>query len=255
MEHLEFARFPNLGYAQREAINTLCTNLTFLGASKRKILVTSNHAAEGKSFLSMNIMRTMANLGKRVVLVDGDLRRSQINARHGVITQSENSFGVSHYLAGLCSLEQIVYETNIPGAYFVPVGHEVSNSLALLNTPRLQELLDVLADNFDYVLVDAPPLGAIIDAAAIAKYCDGTLLVVRYNSTSRQKLADTRDQLERSGCEILGVVLNDVDVNSLSAKKYYSKSYYSDYYSSDYNIDGKSKKRKSSASKKKAKVR
>ena len=81
MNSLRIGRFPRLGYAGSEAINTLCTNLTFSGESVKKIMLTSCHASEGKSHLSMNIMRTMARLGKSVVLVDADLRRSMIDSR------------------------------------------------------------------------------------------------------------------------------------------------------------------------------
>ena len=237
MKRLEITRFQPLDYACSEAINTLCTNLSFSGAGVKRILVTSCESSEGKTFLSMNMMRTFASLGKRVVLVDADLRRSLIGAKYGQrFTEGKNT-GLAHYLAGMVGMEEILYETGIPGAYIVPVGREVSNSLSLLNTPRFGQLLDRLAAQADFVLVDAPPTGVIIDAAEIARYCDGTLLAVKYNAISRRELMEVKRQLEMTGCPILGAVLNSVEMDSYSSKKYYYKSYYyhkgDNYYTPD----------------------
>lgn len=226
MKRLEITRFQPLDYACAEAINTLCTNLSFSGAEVKRILVTSCESSEGKTFLTMNMMRTFATLGKRVVLVDADLRRSLIDAKYGLRYPQGKSVGLAHYLAGMVGLEDVLYDTGIPGAYMVPVGREVSNSLSLLNTPRFGQLLDRLASQADFVLVDAPPMGVIIDAAEIARYCDGTLLAVKYNAISRRELTDVKRQLEMTGCPILGAVLNSVELDTYSSKKYYYKSYY-----------------------------
>ena len=113
----------------------------------------------------------------------------------------------------------------------VPVGREVSNSLPLLVSPHFDELLTSLSKKADYVIVDAPPLGAIIDAAEIAKSCDGTLIVVNYDSVRRQELINVKEQLEQTECPILGTVLNMVKFDNYLSKKYYYKSYYSYGYS------------------------
>lgn len=233
MNKIEFVRFRGLDYACKEAINTLCTNLTFVGNEKRIIMITSTQAHEGKSFLTMNIMRTLAQLGKKVVLVDSDLRKSQISSKYGVRIMEGQGYGTAHYLAGMCTLNDVVYQTNIPGAYMIPVGREVTNSLALLSTPRLGHMLKELQGRFDFVLVDAPPVGVIIDAAEIAKSCHGTIFAVKYNTIGRRDLAEAKLQIDRTGCEVLGAVLNDVDLDTLSSKKYYNKSYYN-HYNSDY---------------------
>lgn len=247
MNKLSFLRFGALPYANQEAFNTLCTNLTFAGSGTRKIMVTSCNAGEGKTYVSMNLMRSMAQLGYNVVLVDCDLRRSRIKSHYGMKISSGDGKGMTHYLAGQCSLEDALYETNIPGGYYVPVGHEVKNSLALLQDERLKAGLEQLVKVFDYVIVDAPPVGVIIDAATIAASCDGTLLVVKYNTVSPKELNNAREQIERSGCEVLGTVLNDVSFESLSSKKYYNKYGYS-YYTSDYyqDDDGRKKSTKKS---------
>ena len=234
MNKIEFTRFAELDYTGDEALNTLCTNLTFAGDGVRKIMMTSCHASEGKSFITMNMMRTFARLGKRVVLVDADLRRSMLLTRYGGRVPKGVQFGLAHYLAGMCSAEDVLYETSVPGAYMVPVGREVNNSLSLLTTRKLSQLLDWLSTKFDFVLVDAPPVGMIIDAAEIAKSCDGVLFVITYNTISRREMQEAKLQIERTGCKILGAVLNNVSFDSYSSKKYYYKSYYNTHYESDY---------------------
>ena len=233
MNRLEFTRFGALDYACTEALNTLCANLSFVGSDIKKIMVTSSQASEGKTFLTMHMMRTLAGLGKRVVFVDADLRRSVIANRYGIRGLSANSRGLAHYLAGISEIEDIVYSiADIQGAYMVPVGREVSNSLSLLSTPRLPKLLEWLAQSADIVLVDAPPIGVIIDGAEIAKSCDGTLLVVSYKDVSRRELNECKKQIERAGCPVLGAVLNNVTFDTISSKKYYYRTYYSQYVSS-----------------------
>lgn len=233
MNKIEITRFKPLSYACAEAMNTLCTNLTFAGADKKVIMVTSAQAHEGKSFVTMNIMRTLAGLGHKVCLVDADLRRSQITSKYGLKVKEGQGMGLTHYLAGMSNMEAVLYSTDMPNASIVPLGHEVSNSLALLSTGRLTRLLAYLRERFDYVLVDAPPVGVIIDAAEIAKYCDGTVIALKYNAVSRRELVEVKRQIERSGCPILGVVLNSVAFDTLSSKHYYHKSTYSSY-ESDY---------------------
>ena len=233
MKNVAITLFPPLDYAAAEAINTLCTNLSFAGAAVKKIMITSCHASEGKSYLAMNIMRTMASLGKVVTLVDADLRRSQIGVEYGLQYSMPQPQGLTHYLAGMATLEDVVYATDIEGAYMVPVGREVSNSLSLLNTPRLPFLLDNLAKQMDFVIVDAPPVGVIIDAAEIAKSCDGTLFAVSYNEVARKELANAKRQIDQTGCRVLGAALNNIEMDSYTSRKYYNKSYYS-HYNSEY---------------------
>ncbi|MGN0183689.1 MAG: CpsD/CapB family tyrosine-protein kinase [Aristaeellaceae bacterium] len=226
MNELNIARFPPLSYAGTEAVNALCTNLSFSGPGVRKIMITSCHSGEGKSCLSMNLMRTLARLGKVVTLVDADLRRSTLASRYGFqFRNSDQRLGLAHYLAARAAAKDVIYRTNLEGAYLVPLGREVSNPLPLLSAQRFERLLDELARQSDYVLVDVPPVGMVIDAAQIAKYCDGTLIVVDYNSVHRRELIGAKNQLEQTGCPILGTVLNRVDYNSYLSKKYYYKSH------------------------------
>lgn len=228
MKQLKITKFPALDYAGNEAFNTLSTNLSFAGENIKKIMLTSCHASEGKSYLSMNLARTLAQRGKRVALVDADLRRSMINSNYGVRFEHDKSSGngLSHFLAGMVSMDEVIYQTDITNMLMVPVGREVPNPLALLSGRHFAELLDTLAKMVDYVIVDAPPVGVVIDAAEIAKACDGTLIAVHYNDVRRQELLEVKQQIEQSGCPILGTVLNQVDYDNYLGRKYYYKSYY-----------------------------
>lgn len=227
MKQLKITKFPELDYAGSEAFNTLSTNLSFAGETVKKIMITSCHASEGKSYLSMNLMRTLAQRGMKVALVDADLRRSVVNAQYGPQFEDgrNDDKGLSHFLAGMVGMEEVIYQTDIPGALMVPVGRDVPNPLALLSNHHFKDLLDALAQRVDYVLVDAAPVGVVIDAAEIAKSCDGTLIAVQYNDVRRQELLDVKQQIEQSGCPILGTVLNQVDYDSYLSRKYYYRTY------------------------------
>ncbi len=244
MKQVTITNLPELSYAGNEAINTLCTNLTFSGESIKAIMLTSCHASEGKSFLSMNIVRTMAKIGRKVCLVDLDLRKSLL-ARRYLHFDVNAPRGASHYLAGLASMEEVVYETNIPNLYIVPAGRNVSNSLPLVSSPRLQDLLTALSADMDYVIVDAPPVGMLIDAAKIATCCDGTLLVINYNHVRKSELADVQAQLEQSGTPILGTVINQADFGDYLSRKYYNSKYYYSHYNYYYASDGTKGERRS----------
>lgn len=234
MPIFEIRNFEQLEYQAKEAINTLCTNLSFAGGDIKKIMITSSHPQEGKSFVTMNLMRSFASLGMRVVLVDADIRASQLQKayeiRIGELGPDGKYPGLSKYLAGRCTLEEVIGRTNVPNAWMILAGNTVSNSLPLLNTPRLKNLLNALASKFDIVLVDAPPVGTIIDAAKIATSCDGTLFVVQSNAVSRSHLTSSLHQIEKTGCALLGTVLNQYDDRDFGNKYYYSGNYYYNRY-------------------------
>lgn len=229
-----------LDYAGTEALNTVCTNLTFAGRDLKKIVFTSNTMAEGKSFMVMQILRNLARRGKRVVLVDADMRRSMLVKRHRIETEGE-MLGLAHFLVGQCSLGDCLYETNLHGACIIPAGRDVSNPMSLIDSDYFVRMLNDLAANFDMVLVDAPPVGMVIDAAEIAANCDGTVFVVEYAKTHLRDLRSCVWQMEQSGKPILGCILNKVEFETLSSKKYYNKGYYHHYTSGYYKHDGESK--------------
>ncbi len=236
MNQLEITHFPSLDYACTEAMNTLCTNLSYCGTDVRTILFTSRYEHEGKSSIAMNVMRTLASYGKNVLLVDADLRCSTLARRYRFHFDGQ-ACGLAQYLADLCDLEDAVYRTNLPGAYILPAGREVLNSVQLLASPRFGGMMQQLRENFDIILVDSPPAGVIIDAMEIAKSCDGAVLVVEYNNGRSQDIGEVAANIARTGCPVLGAVMNGVDLKSFGNRKYY---YRSERYSSYYRRYGKS---------------
>ena len=231
MNRITISHFPKLNYACNEAMNTLCTNLFYCGDNIRSVLITSRHEQEGKSSVAINMMRTIASCGKRVVLVDADLRCSVLASRYKFSYSQLTNAGLAEYLAGMCAMEDVVYETNLENAFIVPAGREVMNSLQLLSSPRYAELIARLSKHFDVVLVDTPPAGVIVDAIEIAKYCDGALLVVASNTGRKQEIDEVAQNIRKTGCKMLGAVLNNVNMDSFQNRKYYYRSgKYSSYY-------------------------
>lgn len=233
MNRVEFTRFPQLEFACKEAMNTLATNLFYCGDGIKTVMLTSRYAEEGKSYMTLNLMRTLASLDKKVCLLDTDLRRSRIVSRYGIkfADNHHKGKGLAHYLAGICEMDEIIYETNIPNGYIVPIGREVESSLQLLSSARMKPLMEELAHQFDIVLVDTPPVGVIVDSLEMAKYCSGALVVVSANRGHKRDIADVVRQIKSTGCPVLGAVLNNVEFGSFTNRQYYYKSErYSSYY-------------------------
>ena len=173
----------------------------------------------------------LAEAGFPTVLVDLDLRKSVLKDRLEFKSEGEIQ-GLDYYLSGLSEYQNVVYETNISHGYIVPVSNLLENPSALLEDPRMGELLDRLAEDYRYVIIDSPPLDSVADGALIASLCDGAILVVRSGMTSRRLVKQSVQQLERVRCRLLGMVLNRVETKSRAYQKYYGKygNYYSDYY-------------------------
>ena len=242
MPYLEITQFPESDFVSHEAMNTLCTNLSYCGPGVRKIMITSRYAGEGKSYVTMNLMRTLAKLGRRVVLLDTDFRASGIQADYRLRYSTEKHHGLSEYLSGHCTLAEALYQTNVDGAYMIPAGHEAPNPLQLLDTDKMSELIAYLATQFDVVLLDTPPVGVLVDAIAMGKFCDGALLVVGYRKGSQTEIRDAVKNIKQTGCKMLGAVLNGVKFKSLSNKHYYySSERYAGHYSKRYKYGRKAK--------------
>ena len=245
MKKATVGRIERLEYSTNEALNTICSNLTFAGRNLKKIVLTSCTAGEGKSFLTLQIAQNLAKRGKKICLVDADLRRSFLVKRYDITTEGE-WVGLAHYLAGYNKLEDVIYRTNLYDICLIPIGRDVANPVPLLDSPDFSAMLDRLPEEFDLVLVDAPPVGLVIDAAEIASVCDGAIFVIEYNKTRRREIQDAHHQIEQTGCRVLGCIINKVRFDTISAKKYYNKSYYShynsEYYRKDSGSDGKRKK-------------
>lgn len=235
MRKIEITRFPELDYVSAEGLNTLVTNLSYCGQDVRRIMVTSRYAGEGKSYVTMNLLRTFARMGRKVIVVDTDLRASGIQLDYHLRTEEGEITGLSEYLSGKNEFDDVLYETNIPGAYIIPAGHEAPNPLQLLDTDRMKKLMEDLLKTYDLVLVDTAPVGVLVDAVAIAKFCDGALLVVSYGQGKHKEISEAVEHIKQTGCKMLGAVLNEVKFKKLSNKHYYySSRRYSGYYRKRY---------------------
>lgn len=251
IKEIKFGVLPHLNYASREAVNELCTSIKFAGADKNVIMFTSTHPGEGKSFLSMNVAFAFAELGYRTIFVDCDLRRSNIKSVYRLRTENPSIVGLAHFLARMNNLEEVIYRvSNVPKLSIIPVGKHLDNSLSLLNTNEFHSMIAWLKSAYDFVIVDTPPVGAIADATQIATSCDGVVMISKYNSTSLREFATAKEHIERSGCEILGAVINDVPMDSLSGKHYYRNYDYKYKYKNKYSSHGSGRSAKSSSGKK-----
>lgn len=221
-----------LPYASREAMNRLRINFDFCGDQYKKVMVTSSTPDEGKSFVSYQLWRVLAESGKHVVLVDADLRRSVMRARHQLSVEgdSKKANGLTHYLAGNASLDDVLYETDQENGFMVPTFRTVANPTLLLQNSRFNEMMDKLGEKFDIVLIDTPPLNSVADGLQIAAHCDGALLVVRGGVTPRRIVASSIAQLKSVSCPLLGTVLNRVEMNRSPYYYKYSKYGYYHYY-------------------------
>ena len=206
-------------YFYEEAIKTLRANIQFSGKNKKVILFTSCFPNEGKSDITFSISQEMGKSGKRVLVIDGDIRKSAYTRRYGV-AQKVN--GLSQYLSGQLDKMWITYQTNFPNVDIIFAGPAAPNSSELLGDAALEELLKEKRNEYDYIFIDTPPIGSIIDAAVVAQVSDGAVLVIENEAVGYRAAQRAKEQLERSGCAILGAVLNKVDMKK---SKYYS-SYY-----------------------------
>ncbi|MBR3311395.1 MAG: CpsD/CapB family tyrosine-protein kinase [Solobacterium sp.] len=230
MNSISITNMPELSFDVQEAINQLRINLGFTGESIKVIMVTSSMPNEGKSFVAMNLWKNMANVGNRVVLIDADLRNSEIRNRYGFVCES-GLMGIEHFLSGKTEINDSFYMTDIRNGFIVPVSTNVIDPTTLLESIRLKQLVEACRKEFDYVIIDTPPLGSVADALNIAKLCDGSLLVVASNSTPRKAVNDVVSSLKRTEKPLLGIVLNRVDtsIKNSSYGYYYRYGGYGQY--------------------------
>ncbi len=225
MEKIAIKQFVATDFQVAESIKTLRTNLVFSGVGVKAVALTSFLAAEGKSTVSFQLAASLAAAGKRVLLLDADLKKSTLAWRLQVANQVE---GLSHYLTGMTNVNDLLCETDLPGMYIMFAGARVPNSAELLGGNSFSKLITALKDVFDYVIVDSPPLGQVVDCAVIAPSLDGVLMVVDATNNSYKLERRIKAQLERSGAKVLGVVLNRVDFKNKGG--YYRKMYgYGEY--------------------------
>ncbi|MCD8325419.1 MAG: CpsD/CapB family tyrosine-protein kinase, partial [Lachnospiraceae bacterium] len=227
---LQVTKLPALPFDVTESLNQLRVNLSFCGSGIKSIMVTSSVPNEGKSFITINLWKMMARSGQRTLLIDADLRNSEMRSTYG-ITCDEKVKGIAYYLAGQAPLEQAIYSTNIPNGYMIPMASSVANPSILLESGRFVQMIEECSKEFDYILIDTPPIGSVADALNIATHCDGTVLVVHGGETPRKLVANSIQLLKRTGVPLLGLVLNRAEINNRAGGYYYRRYYrYGGYY-------------------------
>ena len=192
-------------YRLTEGLNQLKTNLAFCGKDIKVITITSSVPNEGKSSVAFDLSKTMAEGGKKILMVDADLRKSVLAAKYHIQGIDK---GLSHYLTGQAEIEDIIYETETEGFYLSVAGPLSPDPTSLLDSDQFQKFIDKVREDYDYVIIDAPPLGVVIDAVIIGKYCDGAVLVIEQGVIKRKVVQDVIKQLKRGEVRILGAVLN-----------------------------------------------
>lgn len=231
MQKVEMRAMEKLDFRTKEAYKTLRTNLEFSGKDVKVICLTSCVPNEGKTSTSFQLALSLAEAGKKTMLVDADMRKSVMLGRYKA---SREKFGLSHYLSGQAALEEACCSTNVPNFYTVFAGPVPPNPSELLGSVNFQEMVETLCREYDYVIIDTPPLGSVIDGAIVARKCDGVVIVIEADTVSYKFARDVKGQLDKAGCRILGCVLNKVDIKGNGYySKYYGK-YYGRYYGNFY---------------------
>ena len=206
----------------QEAYKTLRTNLQFCGQDIQVVAITSCHENEGKTTVVLNLAQSLADLGKKVLVIDADMRKSVLAGRH---TNVKNPAGLSEALTGMVKLGDCVYGTQYKQMHIIFSGKYPPNPVELLSGRYFKAMLAETRKVYDYVLIDTPPLGRVIDAAVISPNCDGVIMVLAEKAVRFKQAKEVVEQLRKSGSKILGVVRNNVTTK----RKGYASNYYAAY--------------------------
>ena len=209
-----------------EAYRILRTNIEFnrKNPEDNAITVVSGGAGEGKSTTLMNLSYICAQGGYTTLMIDADLRRPRLHTYFGI----NNSVGLTNYLTTDLMLEDVILQTPVDNLYFMPSGILPVDAAGILNSRRMSELIQDVKQRFDLIFVDSPPILGVSDASVIASEVDLSIIVVQHRKLPRNMLLRVKQSIENVGGNILGVVLNNVDVRSDSQYQYYT-SYYTYY--------------------------
>ncbi len=211
-----------------ESVRSIRTNIIFSTAGKqlRRLLVTSAGPQEGKSTAVINLGVIFAQGGKRVLLVDSDLRRPRLHRAFDVSRER----GLTDLIMGTAKPEDVILHTEVPNVDLIPCGPIPPNPSELLGTTRMHDLGEDLASRYDLILYDSPPVVAVTDAVVMSKTVDGVVLIAKAGKTTREILSKAARQLDDVGGHILGTVLNDFNIRGAGYRYYY---YYYHYRSRD----------------------
>ena len=209
-----------------EAYRILRTNIEFnrKNPEDNTITVVSGGAGEGKSTTLMNLSYICAQGGYTTLMIDADLRRPRLHTYFGI----NNSVGLTNYLTTDLMLEDVILQTPVDNLYFMPSGILPVDAAGILNSRRMSELIQDVKQRFDLIFIDSPPILGVSDASVLVSEVDLTIIVVQHRKLPRNMLLRVKQSIESVGGNILGVVLNNVDVRSDSQYQYYT-SYYTYY--------------------------
>ena len=221
MQQITLEKIHRKDFQSDEAFKLLRTNIQFCGRDIKVICFTSCLPNEGKSNVSFNLAISFAESGKRVIFIDADLRRSVIVGRY---KPDQAVLGLTHYLSGLNTFDEVVYETNHINFDIIFSGPNTPNPAELLDGECFSELIKTLRVEYDYIIIDTPPIGSVVDSAIVSEYCDGIVFVIEANEISYRLAQKVKKQLDRGECRILGAVLNKVD-RKTGQYSYYGKKY------------------------------
>ncbi len=216
---------PNLDFASVEAYNLLRTNVTFSlpDTEGGKILgITSPCPQEGKSTTSINLSYSLAEAGKKVLLIDADMRRPSI----GKVLDISTAPGLSNLLAGSeeGALREGVMHENLT---VLSSGDVPPNPSELIGSEKMRHLLDKMRENFDYVIIDLPPVNSVSDPLVASKFVDGVIMVIRHCHTRRRDLLEAIRQLKLVNAHVLGFVYNGYSRTKKTHRYYAASEYYS----------------------------
>lgn len=231
----------NLEFTAVEQYKLLRTNLSFTLPENEKcsiIGVTSAMRGDGKSTTAVNLSYVMAESGKKVLLIDGDMRIPSVAKKMGI----ENTFGLTDLLRGTSSVQMSSFKSpEYNNWYIMPSGALPPNPSELLGSTRMKNVLKTLSENFDCIIIDLPPVNLVSDALAVSKYISGMIVVIREDYTEKKELETCFRQLKLSDVNVLGCVISEDKKSKGSYSKYKYKRYYK-YYKTYGNYGDNSKK-------------
>ncbi|MGI6114160.1 MAG: CpsD/CapB family tyrosine-protein kinase [Mahellales bacterium] len=209
-----------------EAYRTLRTNIQFANPDKdiKTIMVTSAGPGEGKSTTVCNLALAIAQSEKKVLVIDADLRRSNIHKIFGL----PNLDGLTTLLTEDININAAVSFIDVPNLYVLTSGPKPPNPSELLGSKRMEALLTKVKDEFDIILIDAPPILPVADASVLGTIVDGSIMLINYGQVDFDLAAKAKEQLEKVNARIMGVIINNIPNNGDSYYYYYYYSYYDD---------------------------
>lgn len=211
MPQLELVRAKaQMVKSMEEYYNSIRTNIQFSGRDLKVITLTSAQPGEGKSTTSVNLAISFARSGFRTLLIDADTRNSVMS---GTFKSNERYQGLTSFLSGNAELSDVICDTSIDNLMIIPAGQVPPNPTSLIQNDNFKAMVETVRGLYDYVIIDTPPLGLVIDAAILAHHSDASLLVVKAGADKRRTVTKLKEQLEQSGSVFLGVILNKYDIH------------------------------------------